>query len=95
LEHNVLMRGLGFRHVFNDLNKARLLFGFGGEIFVAKPINLVASYNWATINSQSVRKIKLLLKYRVKNYRIAAGYAHYKLGVSIINPFSVGVEVSF
>jgi hypothetical protein len=87
--------GLGFRHVFNDVNITRLLIGFGGEVFVTKPISLVASHKWATINSQSVRNTKLLLKYHFKNYRIAAGYAHYKLGVSKINAFSIGIEASF
>jgi hypothetical protein len=87
--------GLGLRHVFSDVNITRLLVGFGGEVFVTKPISLVAFHKWVTINSQSVRNIKLLLKYHVKNYRIAAGYAHYKLGISKINAFSLGVEVSF
>ena len=87
--------GLGLRHIFNDVNKTRLLLGFGGEFFVVKPISLAASHKWATINSQSVRNTKLLLKYHVENYRIAAGYAHYKLGVSKINAFSIGVEASF
>jgi hypothetical protein len=87
--------GLGFRHIFNAVNKTRFLLGFGGEIFVTKPLSLIASYKWATVNSQSVRNTKLLLKYHVKNYRIAAGYAHYKLGVSKINAFSIGVEASF
>jgi hypothetical protein len=87
--------GIGFRRVFKDVNKTKLLLGFGGEIFVAKPISILASIKWATINSQSVRNTKLLLKYHVKNYRIAAGYAHYKLGVSKINAFSIGVEASF
>jgi hypothetical protein len=87
--------GLGFRRIFNDVNKTRFLIGFGGEIFIAKPISLVASHKWATVNSQSVRNTKLLLKYNINNYRIATGYEHYKLGVSKINAFSIGVEASF
>ncbi len=62
---------------------------------MAKPVSILASIKWATINSQSFRNTKLLLKHHVKNYRIAAGYAHYKLGVSKINPFFIGVEASF
>ena len=65
------------------------------NFFVVKPISLKASHKWATINSQSVRNTKLLLKYHAENYRIAAGYAHYKLVVSKINTFSIGVEASF
>jgi hypothetical protein len=87
--------GLGFRRIFNDVNKTRFLIGFGGEIFIAKPISLVASHKWATVNNQSVRNTKLLLKYNINNYRIATGYEHYKLGVSKINAFSIGVEASF
>jgi hypothetical protein len=87
--------GLGCRRIFNDVNETRALIGFGGEIFIAKPISLVASHKWATVNSQSVRNTKLLLKYNINNYRIASGYEHYKLGVSKINVFSIGVEVSF
>jgi hypothetical protein len=86
---------LGFRHIFNDVNETRFLKGFGGEIFIAKPISLVVSHKWATVNSQSVRNTKLLLKYNIKNYRIATGYEHYKLGVSKINTFSIGLEASF
>lgn len=87
--------GLGFRHVFNDVKETRFLMGFGGEIFIAKPISLVASHKWATINRESVRNTKLLLKYNINNYRISSGYEHYKLGVSKINAFSIGVEASF
>ena len=87
--------GLGFRHVFNDVKETRFLMGFGGEVFIAKPISLVASHKWATVNSQSVKNTRLLLKYHIKNYRIAAGYEYYKLGVSKINAFSIGVEASF
>ena len=87
--------GLGVRRIFNDVNETRFLIGFGGEIFIAKPISLVASHKWATVNSQSVRNTKLLLKYNINNYRIAAGYEGYKLGVSKINAFSIGVEASF
>lgn len=87
--------GLGFRHVFNDVKETRFLMGFGGEIFIAKPISLVASHKWATVNRESVRNTKLLLKYNINNYRISSGYEHYKLGVSKINAFSIGVEASF
>ena len=86
---------MGVRRIFNDVNETRFLIGFGGEIFIAKPISLVASHKWATVNSQSVRNTKLLLKYNINNYRIAAGYGGYKLGVSKINAFSIGVEASF
>lgn len=87
--------GLGFRHVFNDVNKTGFLMGFGSEIFIKKPISISVSYNWATIGNQSVRNTRLLLKYNIKNYRIASGYQHYKLGVSKIKTFSIGVEASF
>jgi hypothetical protein len=87
--------GLGFRHIFNDVNKTRFLIGIGGEIFIANPVSLVASHKWATVNSQSVRNTKLLVKYNIKNYRIATGYEQYKLGVSKINAFSIGLEASF
>ncbi|WP_299668570.1 hypothetical protein [uncultured Polaribacter sp.] len=87
--------GLGFRSVFNDVNETRFLLGFGGELFVAKPISLTASHKWSTINEQSVRNTKLLLKYHINNYRIITGYEQYTLGVSKISAFSFGVEASF
>jgi hypothetical protein len=87
--------GLGFRRIFNDVKETRFLVGFGGEIFIVKPISLEASHKWATVNSQSVRNTKLLLKYNIHNYRIATGYEHYKLGVSTISAFSIGLEASF
>lgn len=87
--------GLGFRHIFNDVKETGFLRGFGGEIFIAKPISLAVSHTWATVNNQSVRNTKLLLKYHIKNYRISSGYEHYKLGVSKIRTFSMGVEASF
>lgn len=87
--------GIGFRSIFNTVNKTRFLWGFGGELFVKKPISIMASHKWATINSTSVRNTKLFLKYHLKNYRIASGYANYKLGVSEIKAFSLGIEASF
>jgi hypothetical protein len=87
--------GLGFRHIFNDVKETGFLMGFGGEIFIAKPISLATSHTWATVNNQSVRNTKLLLKYHINNYRISSGYEHYKLGVSKIRTFSMGVEASF
>lgn len=87
--------GLGFRSVFNDVHKTRFLVGFGGEIFIAKPISLSASHKWATFNNQSVNNTNLHLKYYHKNYRIISGFEQYKLGVSKINAFSLGVEASF
>lgn len=87
--------GLGFRSVFNNVNETRFLLGFGGELFIGKPISLAGSHKWATVNQQSVRNTKLHLKYHIKNYRITTGYEQYVLGVSKINAFSMGVEASF
>jgi hypothetical protein len=36
--------GLGFSHVFNDVKETGFLRGFGGEIFIVKPIILAASH---------------------------------------------------
>ncbi|WP_299015158.1 hypothetical protein [uncultured Polaribacter sp.] len=87
--------GVGFRSIFNNVNETRFLLGIGGELFLAKPISVFASHKWATINQQSVRNSKLLLKYHLKNYRITFGYEHYKLAVSEIKAFSLGFEASF
>lgn len=87
--------GLGLTHIGSGVNETKFLMGLGGEIFIKKPISLAISHKWATVNSESVNNTKLLLKYHIKNYRIASGYEHYKIGVSKINAFSLGVEVSF
>ncbi|WP_299063348.1 hypothetical protein [uncultured Polaribacter sp.] len=87
--------GLGATHIANNVNETGFTFGFGGEIFIKKPISLVGSHKWTTIHQESIRNTKLLLKYHIKNYRISSGYEHYKLAVSKINTFSLGVEISF
>lgn len=87
--------GLGIRRVFNNVNETRFLMGFGADVFITKPISLNFSHKWATLNQQSVRNTKLLLKYHINNYRITSGYEHYTLGISKINAFSLGIEASF
>lgn len=87
--------GIGFTRVFSSVNKTRALFGFGGELFVTKPISMVASHKWATMNNLPVNTTKLLLKYHIKNYRIAVGYEGFKLGKPKIEAFSIGLEASF
>lgn len=87
--------GLGFRKIFNDVDKTRFLVGFGGEIFIANPISFSVSHKLATFNNQSVNNTQLYVKYHLKNFRMISGYEHYKLGVSKINAFSMGVEASF
>lgn len=87
--------GLGATHVANNVDKTGFTVGLGAEWFVAKPISFVFAYKTTSINNNSVSNSKLLLKYHIKNYRISTGYENYKLGVSKINTFSVGVEASF
>lgn len=87
--------GLGMMHVGNDVNKTGFGLGVGAEAFIAKPISIDFSHKWTNINNQEVHKTKLLLKYHIKNYQISSGYEHYKIGVSKINAFSVGIGASF
>ncbi|PQJ80178.1 hypothetical protein BTO18_13780 [Polaribacter porphyrae] len=87
--------GLGATHVANSVNETGFTFGVGGEWFIKKPISLLFSHQTTSINAERVNNTKLLLKYHIKHYRISTGYEHYRLGVSKINTFSLGIEVSF
>jgi opacity protein-like surface antigen len=87
--------GLGVVHVGSNVDKTGFGLGFGAELFVAKPISIDFSHKWTSINQQEVHKTKLLLKYHIKNYHISSGYEHFKIGVSKIKAFSIGVGASF
>jgi hypothetical protein len=87
--------GLGVMHVGSDVNKTGFGIGLGAEWFVAKPISFKFSHKWTNINNQEVNNTKLLLKYHLKNYHISSGYEHFKIGVSKIDAFSIGVGASF
>jgi opacity protein-like surface antigen len=87
--------GLGVMHVGSDVNKTGFGIGLGVEWFVAKPISLKFSHKWTNINSKEVNNTKLLLKYHLKNYHISSGYEHFKIGISKIDAFSIGVGASF
>jgi len=87
--------GLGIMHVGNDVDKSGFGIGVGAEWFIKKPISLKFSHKWTNINSQEVHKTKLLFKYHLKNYHISSGYEHFKIGVSKIDAFSIGVGASF
>lgn len=87
--------GLGAMYVANNVKEFGFAYGAGTELFVAKPISILASYKGASINSQQVSKSKILLNYYLKNYRISSGYEHFTLGVSNIDAFSLGLRLSF
>lgn len=87
--------GLGIMHVASDVDKSGFGTGLGAEWFITKPISVDFSYKWTNINQQEVHKMKLLLKYHIKNYHISSGYEQFKIGVSKIKAFSLGVGASF
>jgi opacity protein-like surface antigen len=87
--------GLGIMHVGSDVNKTGFGVGLGAEWFVAKPISLTFSHKFTNIKNQEVNNTKLLLKYHLKNYHISSGYEHFKIGVSKIDAFSIGVGASY
>ena len=87
--------GLGIMHVGSDVDKSGFGMGVGAELFVVKPISIDFCHKWTNINQEEVHKTKLLLKYHIKNYQILSGYEHFKIGVSKIATFSVGVGASF
>ncbi|PQJ76750.1 hypothetical protein [Polaribacter glomeratus] len=87
--------GLGMMHVGSGVNKTGFGVGLGAEWFVAKPISVKVSHKFTNINNQEVNNTKLLLKYYLKNYHVSSGYEHFKIGVSNIDAFSIGVGASF
>ncbi len=87
--------GLGAMYVANDVKEFGFAYGGGIELFVAKPISILASYKGSSINSREVSKSKVLLNYHLKKYRISSGYEHFSLGVSSIGAFSLGLRLSF
>jgi opacity protein-like surface antigen len=82
-------------HVGSDVNKTGFGLGIGAEWFVAKPISLKFSHKFTNINDREVNNTKFLLKYHLENYHISSGYERFKIGVSKINAFSIGVGASF
>jgi hypothetical protein len=87
--------GLGAVYVASGVNTFGFGAGFGAEWFVVKPISLDFSHKWGYINENTVNKTKLLLKYHIKNYHISSGYEQFKIGVSKIDAFSIGIGLSF
>jgi hypothetical protein len=87
--------GLGIMHVGSDVNKSGFGIGVGAEWFFVEPISAHFSHKFTSINSESVNKTQILLKYHLKNYHISSGYESFNIGVSKINTFSIGVGASF
>tara|TARA_B110000091_G_scaffold194718_1_gene220820 strand:- start:7109 stop:7945 length:837 start_codon:yes stop_codon:yes gene_type:complete len=87
--------GLGTMHITSDVNKNGLVVGFGAEAFIVKPVSLEFSLKKGFINESTLIKTKVLAKYHLKNYHISSGYEHFKIGVSKINTFSLGIGASF
>ncbi|QTE21294.1 hypothetical protein [Polaribacter cellanae] len=87
--------GLGIMHVGSDVNETRFGLGVGAELFIAKPISIDFYHKWTRVNNRGVQKTKVLLKYHLKNYHISSGYEDFKIGVSNIKAFSIGVGASF
>lgn len=87
--------GLGIMHVASTVNKSGFGMGVGAQWFVKKPVSLNFSHKWTNINQQEIHKTKFLLNYHLKNYQISSGYEHFKIGVSKIGAFSLGVGASF
>jgi len=87
--------GLGAMYVANNVKEFGFAYGGGIELFVAKPISILASYKGTTINSENVSKTKALLKYHINEYHISTGYEHFSLGVSDVNTLSLGFGFSF
>jgi hypothetical protein len=86
--------GLGAMHITSDVNKSGFGLGFGAEAFIVKPISVAFSLKNGFINKSTLIKSKVLAKYHFKNYHISSGYEHFKIGVSKINTFSLGIGVS-
>lgn len=87
--------GLGITHIGSDVNKSSFSFGVGAEWFIKKPVSLDFSHKWTNINQQEVHNTRMLLKFYIKNYQIFSGYEHFKIGVSKIGTFSLGLGASF
>ena len=87
--------GLGAMYVANDVKEFGFAYGAGVELFIVKPISILASYKGSSINSREVSKSKIILNYHLKKYSISTGYEHFVLGVSKVNTFSLGFRLSF
>lgn len=87
--------GLGAMYVGNEVKETGFAYNLGAEWFVKKPISLYVNTKGTAINDQSISKTKIGAKYHIKNYTINSGYQQFKLGISDINTFSIGVGVVF
>ena len=90
-----LWYGIGASYVANNVDKFGFSYGVGTELFIIRPMSIVASYKGSIINDESINKFKILLNYHLKNYKIYSGYQRYILGPSKINTFSIGLGIFF
>lgn len=85
---------VGLTYLRNTVQKGSINFGLNTDVFIAKPISLSATAQWASINQQPVNQLELKVNYHVKRYQFSVGYEHYKIASPDYHFLSAGVGVS-
>jgi hypothetical protein len=81
---------LGVNYIGNEVKKAGFNYGLNTDVFISKPYSLYSSIKWSSINNVPVNEFELKCKYHKKNYFVAAGYEHLKIGAPTYDLLSIG-----
>lgn len=81
---------LGVNYIGNEVKKPGFSYGLNTDVFISKPYSLYSSIKWSSINNVPVNEFELKCKYHTKNYFVAAGYEHLKIGPPTYDFLSIG-----
>lgn len=81
---------LGINYIANDIKKAGFTYGLNTDVFLSKPYSLYSSIKWSSINNVPVNEFELKCRYHKKNYFLAVGYEHLKIGSPTYDFLSIG-----
>jgi hypothetical protein len=81
---------LGLNYIANDIKKAGFTYGLNTDVFLSKPYSLYSSIKWSSINNVPVNEFELKCRYHKKNYFLAVGYEHLKIGSPTYDFLSIG-----
>ncbi|MFT5963464.1 MAG: hypothetical protein ACI9L6_000166 [Flavobacterium sp.] len=81
---------LGINYIGNDIKKAGFSYGLNTDVFISKPYSLYSSVKWSSINNAPVNEFELKCRYHKKNFFLAVGYEHLKIGLPTYDFLSIG-----
>lgn len=87
--------GLGTSYIDGAVDQFGFTYGFGAELFFAKPMSLEANFNQTFINNETVNKLNGLINYHLNTYKLIVGYNHLKIGNQNFSTVTLGAGVFF